>query len=184
MRKNHLQYAGMEIEIENLRNDLRRECAERNILEVKVSNLAGTVQELQLQLTQQSNLIKMYDLICLFEFYFVAPHLSRLGYSSWKDLLDQYADVQARIEDKKCDENECNLFKQPINDLLPESVDVEDLIKTSKLRHDVSHSDLRSTTSQKTFIQLCNNTIKFEDNQELATKLLQSLQTVKLRRKS
>ena len=151
-------------------------------LQLQVNDLQVQVNGLQLQLSQQSNLVIMYDLICLFEYYFITPHFSTLGYSSWNQLLERYADIKAMIDDGECDSSELNNFKDPINAILPQSVDVELLIETSRQRHDLAHSDLRSARKQNDFVTACG-TIDFREHHELATKLLLSLRTVQFRRK-
>lgn len=161
----------------SLEQKLTEEIKQRRILKDKVEHLLTKEKE-------QDDKLMLYDLICLFEYYFVTPRFGELGFSSWHDVTEEYAEAKADIEEGVHDAvSNLEKWANDINAKLPEDIDICELLDQSKKRHDVAYTNIRSTVKQESFITACSEHKFGLEQQLLVGKILSAFKGQKLRRK-
>ena len=153
---------------------------------VTITELGGTIaqhgvtiENLVTERKKESDLIVLFDLICLYRFYFVLPKiLASKNHANWGGLCEAITNATDAHEDGDMTDDDYNTLRDEWNTYSP-AVDIFTLRKWSTARHDVAHSDIRSTRDQQIFIAASNLQI-FADSHmnDLRVLLVASLNTL------
>ena len=138
-----------------------------------------TIENLVTDSKKNSDLIVLFDLICLYRFYFVLPKiLASKNHANWGGLCEAITNATDAHEDGDMTDDDYNTLRDEWNTYSP-AVDIFTLRKWSTARHDVAHSDIRSTRDQQIFIAASNLQI-FADSHmnDLRVLLVASLNTL------
>ena len=153
---------------------------------VTITELGGTIaqhgvtiENLVTERKKESDLIVLFDLICLYRFYFVLPKiLASKNHANWDGLCEAITNATDAHEDGDMTDDDYNTLRAKWNTYSP-AVDIFTLRKWSTVRHYVAHSDTRSTRDQQKFIAASNLQI-FADSHmnDLRVLLVASLNTL------
>ena len=138
-----------------------------------------TIENLVTDCKKNSDLIVLFDLNCLYRFYFVLPKiLASKSHANWGGLCEAITKATDAHEDGDMTDDDYNTLRDEWNTYSP-AVDIFTLRKWSTARHDVAHSDIRSTRDQQIFIAASNLQI-FADSHmnDLRVLLVASLNTL------
>ena len=146
---------------------------------VTIAQQGLTIENLVTDSKKNSDLIVLFDLICLYRFYFVLPKiLASKNHANWGGLCKAITKATDAHEDGDMTDDDYNTLRDEWNTYSP-AVDIFTLRKWSTARHDVAHSDIRSTRDQQIFIAASNLQI-FADSHmnDLRVLLVASLNTL------
>jgi hypothetical protein len=146
---------------------------------VTIAQQGVTIENLVTDSKKNSDLIVLFDLICLYRFYFVLPKiLASKNHANWGGLCEAITKATDAHEDGDMTDDDYNTLRDEWNTYSP-AVDIFTLRKWSTARHDVAHSDIRSTRDQQIFIAASNLQI-FADSHmnDLRVLLVASLNTL------
>ena len=146
---------------------------------VTIAQQGVTIENLVTDSKKKSDLIVLFDLICLYRFYFVLPKiLASNNHANWGGLCEAITKATDAHEDGDMTDDDYNTLRDEWNTYSP-AVDICTLRKWSTARYDVAHSDIRSTRDQQKFIAASNLQI-FADSHmnDLRVQLVASLNTL------
>jgi hypothetical protein len=167
------------VKIENLKGCAIADRIERDGMVTTIAQHGVTIENLVTDSKKNSDLIVLFDLICLYRFYFVLPKiLASKNHANWGGLCEAITKATDAHEDGDMTDDDYNTLRDEWNTYSP-AVDIFTLRKWSTARHDVAHSDIRSTRDQQIFIAASNLQI-FADSHmnDLRVLLVASLNTL------
>ena len=123
-------------------------------LKEKVVTLTTDFSDFKTESKKSSDLILLFDLICLFRLYFIQPNLSASAkHTTWGQLCQSITDATDALEDGFISDAAYRTLLTEWNSYSPD-VDIILLKKWSTKRHDIAHSSMRSVIEQQNFIAL------------------------------
>ena len=113
-------------------------------LKEKVVTLTTDFSDFKTESKKSSDLILLFDLICLFRLYFIQPNLSASAkHTTWGQLCQSITDATDALEDGFISDAAYRTLLTEWNSYSPD-VDIILLKKWSTKRHDIAHSSMRS----------------------------------------
>jgi len=152
-----------------------------SLLQVEEAKMDKKIQKLTLEQVEMKIKLKLYDLCFMFNYYKTVPVVkSKTSYSSYSDFANAYSDLKAQVDDKEIPKEELDEFVAIVNGEL-NGIDIRSILESCRSRNDIAHTDIRSKTSQQTFLNECN-TINFGTSQDLASRMIRELKKTALKR--
>eukprot|EP00596_Hydrurales_sp_CCMP1899_P005884 CAMPEP_0119041928 /NCGR_PEP_ID=MMETSP1177-20130426/14215_1 /TAXON_ID=2985 /ORGANISM="Ochromonas sp, Strain CCMP1899" /LENGTH=227 /DNA_ID=CAMNT_0007008359 /DNA_START=231 /DNA_END=914 /DNA_ORIENTATION=- len=148
-------------------------------LKEKIVTLTTDFSDFKTEKKKSSDLILLFDLVCLFRLYFIQPNLSASAkHNTWGQLCQSITDATDALEDGIISDAAYRTLLTEWNSYSPD-VDIILLKKWSTKRHDIAHSSMRIVDEQQNFIALLKLQ-NFADPamDELRLQLLASLTTL------
>jgi hypothetical protein len=159
----------------------RRERLEKDVCDLKLasSDLKLAISILKTREKESKTLLKLYDLCHMFNYYSTIPAVKAAGFNSYQEFVSKYLENEACVEDGDMTEDDFNLWLKPVRDALS-GIDIGQVISACQVFHAID-VDLRSKVSQEKFLLSCNS-FDFGSHNEIASRLIEHLSTVDLKR--